>query len=59
MATDLPVIRIPITGVPAKCPHCGIAAAFPLTVCGNRVQISCPACHQGIAQVALTSQEGG
>ena len=54
--TAPPVLRMPLAGVPSHCPHCGTAAAFPLTVYGSQVGASCPACFRIVAPVAVTSE---
>ena len=50
---ELPVIRVRLEGLPAECPHCGEAAAFPLTVFAGLLQAECPACHMAVARIAV------
>lgn len=51
-----PVIRVPLAGVPAKCPHCDEDGPFPLGVHGHRVAAVCPHCHTAVAPIEVTSE---
>lgn len=58
MSETLPVIRLPLPSVPVRCPSCSTQAhEWPLGVFAGQVQLTCPACHVGVAAlVAVTDR---
>ncbi len=54
---NLPVARLPVPGIPERCPHCQMPVAFPLYATTGRLVASCPACHEPVAVIAVTAPE--